>query len=723
MAKMKTVLGFFVVLLLAGNAFSQLRPGLRRGLPRPLEASGTAAQEDVQSGIPGVTAPFIPFDEKDKIKYEDAVERAKKNDAEAYYWLAYYFAKGDGVEKNLKSAWRFLAKATELTNSKACYLTGLCHEMYNLCDEKMTETIFIDEFRNTKNGNELYRMIQKAGFDFDGAVRTGAILYGIHLQLPNEIIPDIHIRSPNKKYCYTNDFATGYVIDLYSKAIKGGLTYATNDIARLKHNIAKCRERIIIETEAREKAQTKGAAALGLLTSGEGIPGVTIPFIPFNEKDKIKYEETIERAERNDSKAFYWLAYYFAKGESVDRDGDSALKFLKKAVDANDPVACYTFGLLLENDALQNEDGRSVGDRETERGFGNLHFNLRPFGAAAWYTPVSRNGNKCLTNKVAVAHVESLYQKAVDGGLSYATNDIARLHRKVAECERRITQKKIEQETRIANAEKAKALIRDTKEEDEKRHEEETGKQDDNRKRWEGFRQEREYWRSWPIGIDSDTLNHLIADVEKKFNCIFIPDISSTTNTNTWFCASGKPLIFSIDSDRVSGDVICTFQKINSDGRIVAWGFSENRTDLEEFRYFESEREKRLNSLRSEWAKERGMSLEEAMQKYKVWQEQSKMSLPPQPGRSLNLNNRPGLNAPSPDSRRLSGLEIARARREARLAKERREAEEKPQREKRERERAAKERKAQLEQLMQIQEELRRQREERERQEHENGRP
>ena len=694
---MKTVLGFFVVLLLAGNAFSQLRPGLRRpnGLARPLGAA-SAAQEEVQSGTPGVTAPFVPFDEKYKIKYEDAVERAKKNDSEAFYWLAYYFINGDGVEKNKVAAGNFLQKAVTLKNVKACYLAGLYHELFTICDEKGNHDFSRD-----------INVVRNLG---ETGIRSDALT----LRMPSEINPDLkidHFFGNGRYYSCTNDAATGYVIGLYSTAVNGGLTYATNDIARLKHNIAKCRERITIETEAREKAQTKGAAALDLLIDGEGIPGVTIPFVPFNAKDKIKYEETIERAERNDSKAFYWLAYYFAKGESVDRDGDSALKFLKKAVDANDPVACYTFGLLLENDALQNEDGRSVGDRETERGFGNLHFNLRPFGAAAWYTPVSRNGNKCLTNKVAVAHVESLYQKAVDGGLSYATNDIARLHRKVAECERRITQKKIEQETRIANAEKAKALIRDTKEEDEKRHEEETGKQDDNRKRWERFRREREYWRSWPIGIDSDTLNHLIADVEKKFNCIFIPDISSTTNTNTWFCARGKNLVFSIDSDRVSGDVICTFQKINSEGHIVAWGFHENRTDLEEFRHFEAEKEKRLNSLRSEWAKERGMTLDEAIRKHndRIDFRPMRPVLPSPGSRRPGGLFCPGLSRPGLNQEP-TGLEIARARREERLKAEAERQRQEAEQAKKERELAAEERKEQLAQLMQIQEELRRQR-------------
>ena len=89
----------------------------------------------------------------------------------------------------------------------------------------------------------------------------------------------------------------------------------------------------------------------------------------------------------------------------------------------------------------------------------------------------------------------------------------------------------------------------------------------------------------------------------------------------------------------------------------------------------------------------------------------------------------PGADAEGEGGRKLTGLEIARARHDARLAKERDDAEQKRQaaeqakkereqaeqereQERREREQAAEERKAQLDQLMQIQEELRRQREE-----------
>ena len=431
-----------------------------------------------------------------------------------------------------------------------------------------------------------------------------------------------------------------------------------------------------------------------------GIPGVTAPFIPFDKKNKIKFDDAVERAKNNDAKAFYWLSYYFAKGECVDRDVDSAQKFLEKAVDANNPVACYTFGLLLENRVLQNEDGRSVGDRETGRGFENLHFfNLRPqrfrpqrFSlaqplVAAWHTPFSWNEDRCLTNKVAIAHIESFYQKAVDGGLPYATNDIARLHRKVTECERRIVQKKIDQEkkkvdqgTRIANAEKAKALIRDPKE---------TQAEECNK-------QQREFWSKWPNEIPNDALAKLVSGVERKFNCVFRPHnafgiIHShgriESSTNTWFHANGKSLIINLDNG--------TFQKIDSEGRIVTWGFSENRTDLEEVRYLESEREKLLNSLRSDWAKERGMTLDEAVRKHQEWID----SCPVQPLRRPAGLIRPGLSRPGLNHEPVTRLAAEQAKKEREQARK-------------DRELAAEERRAQLKQLMQIQEELRRQREE-----------
>ncbi len=500
MSKTKTILFVFVALLLVGNAFSQMR----RPRPSMAGAPGTAAQEEEQSGIPGITAPFIPFDEKGKIKYEDAVERAKTNDSEAFYWLAYYFLKGEGIKKNSEAAGKFLQKAVDACNAKACYLAGLYHENHNICDDKWKTAYWGSDILSWSEKSELRDILNKAGIT-NGLECT----LPIPVKIKRDIVPRL-----GKRYCsFTNETATGYVIGLYSMAIKGGLTYATNDIARMQRTIAKCRERITAETEAK----AKGATALELLA---------------NEAEAAKQKE--------------------------------------------------------------DEEHR----RQYER--------------------------------------------------------------------------------------------------------------------------EREYWATWPNAIDVDA--QLISEVENKFNCVFRPhntfDIIHSRGkleslTNTWFRANGKSLIINLDHG--------AFQKIDSEGRIVAWGFSRNRTtDLEEFKWYEEEKEKRLKLLRDKWAKERGMSLEEVMQKHKEWTESA--YLRPQPLR------RPGFLS-SNSEQRMSGLEMARARHLERLKQQQAEEEQKRQakdearkdreQELRERQQAAEERKAQLEQLMQIQEELRRQRERK----LENGRP
>lgn len=461
MTKMKTVLGFFVVLLLAGNAYSQM---MRRA--KGLQAPSTAAKEEGQCGIPGVTAPFVPFYEKDKIKYEDAVERAKKKDAEAFYWLAYYFLNGDGVEKDLKAGEKFLLKATELKSANACYLTGQCFEMYRLCNEK-GDTGLLNELLPSNEARKIS----------DKHFRAGIICTKLSLKMPEAIVPDFH--RAWKCYCYTNHAATEYVIDLYLTAVKGGLTYATNDIARLKKSIVKCHERVVASGIARGK----GVAALKLLAS---------------TNDKAK--------------------------------------------------------------------------------------DIPPW----------------------------------------------------------------------------------------KKRLEERRQQNDKIKR------ELEYWSSWPNKIDDEALRQLVSEVETKFNCVFIP-----YSTNTWFCKNGKALVINT--------LGATFQKIDAEGRIVAYGLNKNRTNLEEFKWYEEEKEKRLESLRAKWANEHGMTLKEAIQKHNDWNASrpTSMGLPRHPEGLI----RPGLSRPECEQ------------------------------EKKEREQAAEERKAQLEQLMQIQEELRRQREEQIRREHENGRP
>ena len=473
---MKTVLVVFTALVLAGNAYSQLRP---KGLPRrsTAEAPSTAAKEEGQCGIPGVTAPFVPFDEKDKIKYEDAVERAKKNDPEAFYWLAYYFLNGDGVEKNVESAGKFLQKAVASRNANACYLTGLYHYGYSLKNEH-GHILYYD---GSHRGNNTERLIsQKEQDNIYGVLKDARMFGGISsLQIPDQEIgnqqvhhnpptntPDIRRRGKSKmNCCFTNDIATGYVIGLFQTAAEGGLTYATNDIARLKFTIAKCRERIIFE----EKARAKGAVALNLLADMNGgvlgspsedkdgislkkiIPGVTAPFIPFDIKWQIKYEEAVERAKQNDGEAFYWLAYYFAQGNEVVKDLKSSGHFLQRATELKNVNACYLAGLCLEMSNLCDENGLNALQRNgllPVSEVNEIHKRLADAGASAIILQLperispafnhSLGSRYWYTNDVATGYIIGLYSAAVKGGLAYATNDIARLKRAVTKCRERI---------------------------------------------------------------------------------------------------------------------------------------------------------------------------------------------------------------------------------------------------------------------------------------------
>ena len=404
-----------------------------------------------------------------------------------------------------------------------------------------------------------------------------------------------------------------------TNAIAAGYLCVTN-LVPIIDNAIKTREDSDQAEKSRKEEQERMERGLRLAEMRQN--GKNRPFKPFVEDEKMAFDEALARAETNDAVACYWLAYYFARGECVVRDGKSALKFLRKAVDADNPAACYTFGLLLENDALQDENGRSLGDRETRSGFYDLFFSFNPFGVAAWDTPGLEDGNRCLTNSVAVAHVESLYQKAFDGGFYYASNDIARLRRKVAECERRIAQMELDQKTRTANAEKAKLLIRDQEEiqsvDGSKRGHDERRRQEEERKQERDEREhQREYWATWPERLEGEAYKRLVADFEEKFNCIYLKHQytgrllgSAGTvkgGTNTWKSAGGKYLVVERDP---------WFSKFDADGKIVACGLIENRSDLEEFKWYDDETTRRLDELRAKWAEERGMSLEEATRKH-----------------------------------------------------------------------------------------------------------
>ena len=402
-----------------------------------------------------------------------------------------------------------------------------------------------------------------------------------------------------------------------TNAIAAGYLCVTN-LVPIIDNAIKTREDSDQAEKSRKEEQERMERGLRLAEMRQN--GKNRPFKPFVEDEKMAFDEALARAETNDAVACYWLAYYFARGECVVRDGKSALKFLRKAVDADNPAACYTFGLLLENDALQDENGRSLGDRETRSGFYDLFFSFNPFGVAAWDTPGLEDGNRCLTNSVAVAHVESLYQKAFDGGFYYATNDIARLRRKVAECERRIVQMELDQKTRTANAEKAKLLIRDQEEiqsaDGSKRGHDERRRQEEERKQERDEREhQRECWATWPRDLSNEEYGNLLCDAEEKYDSVilgleYLVNSTRASSTNTWNIGCGRNLIKADE---------CFVRKIDKEGRVVWLGGSERANDVEEIRWYNEERSRLLEAKRVKWAEEHGMTVEEASRKYDEW--------------------------------------------------------------------------------------------------------
>ncbi len=494
-----------------------------------------------------------------------------------------------------------------------------------------------------------------------------------------------------------------------------------------------------------------------------GIPGVTAPFIPFDEKDKIKYEDAVERAKKNDAEGFYWLAYYFFNGDGVIANWDAAGNFLQKAVDLGNAKACYLLGLYHNGYSLTHKHGGSSSTEKTlpiemynvlmEAGITGRITSLQipkqktndpPKGSHVQppRSPVQppnrllnlNNRNNlgcCFTNEVMTGYVIWLFTSAAEGGLAYATNDIARLERTIDSCRKCVVSeakaKKAEaeaQEKIQAKSAAALDLLEDICEGEKKR------------RQWERYDQGSAYWSSWPTTLSNEERITLLHETEKKYSVVIL-DVGTFggTNfggtTNTWHKGEGKSLI-------VIGDDF--FHKMDQDGLMISCGRRYHVTELDEIKWYNAEKEKLLAPFRKDWAKEHGMTLEVAIQKHKEWNSSRPTGPRPMGSRLLNLNNRPGLNrfrSPGlargsklvPSQKPTTGLETARARQQERIDRQKmtEQMQKEREREKKEREQAAEERKAQLEQLMQIQEELRRQREEKIeeqiRREHENGRP
>lgn len=682
----------FLVLLMvfAGvvNAFAQgLQPrrtfGNRLARPSAVATSNNSAtneaerariEQRIKNGE--LPEPLIPI--------EKALALAEKGEGKGYYQLAVRYAKGEGVEKDGEAAMKFLKKAYDANYPRAIFAVALGTEYrlgrYSSDEVEPSSAKLLGVNFSSAGILCVHGLISDEGSD--KVRRLLDMRQALRGRESWEIDNGI-----------TNEVFTAWVRSDYEKAKSLGIGAAEKELTRFEKRIelAQAQVKADLEKEAVQKKNDELARRLI-----DEAAGKTRQFMPFPNSQKLPYQQALEGAEKSDSKSYYWLAYYFAKGEGVDRDGEAALKFLKKAVDANDPVACYTFGLLLEDEALQNEDGRSVGDQETSRGFGGLHFNLRPFGAAAWYTPVSKSGNKCLTNTVAVAHVESLYQKAIGGGFPYATNDIARLHRKIADCKKRIAEKQMEKARREEAANKALSLLDDPT----KMSEEDKAARD--------AEAERELWRSWPTEISDEEQMDIRAQTERKFNCVLMyDDHLSRSSTNSWRSERGVSCILKQNS-QYEGDFL---QKIDASGKIVGISRSGaiDYVVFEELKWLTDQKNGKIAEHQEKWAKEHGMTLDDAKAKYAKWKDEH-----PVGRRPLGGLRRPGmlggglLDGGSLRARRLQRQQEAAAaaakQREEQAAKDaERQARAEQEKQQREAERAE-----QRQQLLAIQEELKR---------------
>ena len=399
--------------------------------------------------------------------------------------------------------------------------------------------------------------------------------------------------------------------------------------------------------------------ALSQSAAREGsIPGVTAAFIPFPEKDKIKFEDAVERAKENDPKAYYWLSYYFFNGDGVERDAVAGGKFLQTAVGLKDPNACYLAGLYFEVYALRDEDDLFEGYAHLPENMRRSIFDvarvltLNYINLAALKMPdgvVSDlgGGHFSYTNDVASGYVVDLYLTAVNGGLTCATNDIVRLKLLSTQCRERIAARVVAKEKERARSAAALNLLVDPNKEAEEARQQEAAKEEElalrqaelererqaelERKRQEEERKKQwEYWSTWPNGLGEE-YDKLVLDAEKKFNCVID---NSGDFMNVRICGGDKSLIVGITGNW-RHDRYC---KIDPDGKIVTWTSREE--DLEELKWFKEEEARRLDELRTKWAEGRGMSLEEANRKYDEWLRSS--SPCPFPSRRSPLMRRAG---------------------------------------------------------------------------------
>ena len=390
-------------------------------------------------------------------------------------------------------------------------------------------------------------------------------------------------------------------------------------------------------------------------------------------EEVLPFEEALKLAEKGLGQGYFQLALHYAKGQSVTEDSQTAWAFLKKAVEKSYPTAI--FAKTLAEESILSDKGY---DRDPNTSCYEYRPNMQRYFAAKFFPdsygpgsivrPWWRSGddNRCITNETIVAELIAGYELSAKLGVAVATNEIARLNKRMDVVRASIRRTREREASLERNDEAATKLLG------------EEMSAGSNRKL------EYDLYSDWPTHLKD--WSPVYAEASQKFNCEFNHDPK-----RQWTNGCGRPLI-------VWGqDGIFKF-----DDRGVLVNYSSSVVGCTnvctEIQWVKARAAELLKKEQENWATAHGMTLEEAVKGL------PSRSSPHTGRRLLNLRNRPS---------NTQGEAMARLReRRSRQIREQRAAGELSAAE---RERAAAEREQQRAALLQIQAELRRQREAKER--------
>ena len=600
-----------IVLVVAATAWSQ-------GLRRPSECKVPKCESDCWGSC-------ADWRYKPKYGYIESIEKARAGDAEARFCFAKYCSCGtdeSGVKipRDAKKAGRLLLESATAGFGPAEYAIAGMITGYETSMDRIS--IYTSSFQSEAGKRNLGMLLGNGFFDKYVVVSNAvdaAMPYLRRAQKHGVPLTENYFRRLELlvRGCEQRERKVALNVELSEAAQKGDTKLIESAKAKLVALAAEMERdaQVLLKMDAedrqtqeevwkaRAKAEEAEREAKRKSEQEEQLrgAGVVKPFVPFNELEKMPYDECLNKAKENSAKAYYWLAFYFGEGKQVEKDGSSAYKFLAKSAEMKYPEACYTAAQLHELWSLQNEHGWNVRDEKVKERFPDIEMS--------WNVPELKN--RCLTNTVATSFVLDFYREALKGGLTYATNDIARLETNIAACKGRISKAEAEARTKRDKAQKALELLVDgdgvseaAKAEDQDAEHAAAEEAEQQR------RALREYWADWPRNVREGSSNYVAAvkAIEGRFNVALV-DMNGTPK---WKVGEGRSCIKYSASDGVY------FEKYDADGRLVL--VSNERSDFEELKAFDERREVLLKEEREVWAQTKGITYENAMSRSNEWQ-------------------------------------------------------------------------------------------------------